>query len=175
MYLDINKVGHYPSTIDRCLDISVVMSEGSAPVDVRDVRLAGCVERVERGVELTARLTATLGLQCSRCLGPFEQALDTEVGLTLVHASPFSACDTALSESDAALFHAPEGKADLGDIASEQIHLNLELKPLCCPDCKGLCPACGGNRNRLECGCTNEQLDARLAPLLEFKKRLRGS
>ena len=77
--------------------------------------------------------------------------------------------------SAAGEYLAEGGRAELDVIASEQIYLNLPLKPLCREDCQGLCPTCGANRNRLKCGCRSEELDPRLAPLLELKKKLDGS
>ena len=44
---------------------------------------------------------------------------------------------------------------------------------LCREDCKGLCPKCGANLNRGECGCSRREIDPRLAVLqriLEDKK-----
>lgn len=42
----------------------------------------------------------------------------------------------------------------LRDTLWEQIHLALPVKPLCAPDCRGLCPTCGANRNAgPRCGC----------------------
>jgi uncharacterized protein len=38
------------------------------------------------------------------------------------------------------------------------------LKPLCRPDCKGLCPRCGSDRNAAPCDC-REEGDERLAKL----------
>ncbi len=175
MHLDINKVGESPVRFDRRLDLSDFVADGPSKLDVRDVRMCGQAARVKRGVELEARVTATLRLQCSRCLTAFEQEMNAEIVLTLVQAMVFSPGDTAVTKADAALFHAREGKADLRAIASEQIYLNLPLKAVCRADCKGLCPACGADRNRLECGCTTRQVDARLAPLLQFKTRLGGS
>jgi uncharacterized protein len=70
---------------------------------------------------------------------------------------------------------APEGKIGLEDVASEQLYLNLPLKPICNPSCKGLCPTCGTNRNLGACDCTPEEIDPRLAPLLPFKRKLQGS
>ncbi len=36
---------------------------------------------------------------------------------------------------------------------SELISLALPLQPLCSEDCRGLCPRCGADRNRVECDC----------------------
>jgi uncharacterized protein len=110
-------------------------------------------------------------LKCSRCVESFESAISTDFYLNLVpDGVEFGVGETEVSEESAALFYATEGKADLGVIAAEQLNLNLPLKPVCHDACKGLCATCGANRNRIECGCRSEDLDPRLAPLLEFKK-----
>ena len=60
-------------------------------------------------------------------------------------------------------------------MAAEQILLNLPLKPVCEPGCKGLCPTCGVNRNQIECDCRSEAVDPRFAPLLDLKERMSDS
>ena len=35
----------------------------------------------------------------------------------------------------------------------DNFYLNLPLISVCKPDCKGLCPVCGANRNVTGCGC----------------------
>jgi uncharacterized protein len=39
------------------------------------------------------------------------------------------------------------------------------MQALCRPDCGGLCPHCGGNRNLGECQCDQEPSDPRWALL----------
>jgi uncharacterized protein len=46
---------------------------------------------------------------------------------------------------------------DLTEEVREDILLALPLRSVCGDDCQGLCPACGGNRNRGECRCPQEQ------------------
>ena len=78
------------------------------------------------------------------------------------------------ADDEASILVAPEGKIGLEDVATEQLYLNLPLKPICSPACKGLCPECGTNRNLGACECVTEDVDPRLAPLLPFKKKLQG-
>jgi uncharacterized protein len=47
----------------------------------------------------------------------------------------------------------------------EQFMLALPMKPLHSEDCRGLCPECGANLNRTECGHKPAWEDPRLAPL----------
>jgi uncharacterized protein len=57
---------------------------------------------------------------------------------------------------------------DVNDLLHEQFQLALPMKPLCSDACRGLCPQCGANLNRTECGCTPIWEDPRLAPLKEL-------
>lgn len=47
--------------------------------------------------------------------------------------------------------------------------LELPAVAVCAPDCRGLCPRCGGNRNRGECQCTvGESGDPRWSALKDL-------
>ena len=139
-------------------------------------RLSGGAKPGGRGVELAASLEARVQLECSRCLEPFETGISTDFSLTLVpDATEFGVGEARVRDEDISLFYTTEGRASLAEIAAEQIYLGLPLKPVCDAGCQGLCPTCGANKNRIECGCRIEEIDPRLAPLLEFKKRKDGA
>jgi uncharacterized protein len=42
----------------------------------------------------------------------------------------------------------------LADVIYEQVAIDVPFQPLCTESCLGLCPECGGNRNRAECKCS---------------------
>jgi len=173
MFLEIKDIGDESLSVDQSIELGDPRQSGDDEIELLEVRLQGSARRGERGVEFAGRLTSRLRHPCVRCLAPFEIPVDGEFFLVLVpDAVEFGTGDTELVEDDTNLFYAARGKADLGEIAREQISLNLPLKPLCRPDCRGLCPGCGANRNRLECGCQSEVLDLRLAPLLDLKRKL---
>ena len=172
MFIDINEIERGEISFDHQLDLSGAISPGPDLLRVKSARMAGRAERCEQGMLLRARMDAKVELACGRCTEPFDVDLALRFELTLVpDAAEFAAGETQIGEDDASLFYAREGKADLIQIASEQIYLNLPLKPVCQKGCKGLCPHCGANRNVTECGCMGESIDPRLAPLLQFKKR----
>jgi len=54
---------------------------------------------------------------------------------------------------------------DLAALAWQELVLALPAKPLCNPECKGLCALCGANLNQGGCACVQEDGDARLAVL----------
>jgi len=172
MVIDLSRFDPDGIAFDEPLRPAELPVDGGPPVVVVSGRLTGTAERGERGIELRARFDARVRLGCSRCLEPYETDLGADVELTLVpDAVELAAEDSEVSEADALLFYAEAGRVELDAVAREQIYLNLPLKPVCRADCRGLCPTCGENRNRIECGCRSEGVDPRLAPLLEFKKR----
>ena len=173
MFIDINEIRDEGLAIDEPLRIPDLRGLADEMIVVEEARVKGRAVRGGRGAELDARLTARVAMPCSRCLEPFANDLSVTFFLTLVEgdAALGAETDAAEGEDDATLFPAPRGRADLVEICSEQIYLNLPLKPICKEGCRGLCPTCGANRNRSECGCAAEEIDPRLAPLLRFKKR----
>ena len=62
-----------------------------------------------------------------------------------------------------------DDRIDLVQMIREQMFLAMPMKPLHSDDCKGLCPSCGANLNETTCGCRNEWIDPRLAPLRDLK------
>jgi uncharacterized protein len=176
MFVDIYEIEPEGVSFDVRPDLADAVRDDDLVLDVREARMRGAAVPDERGVELNARLTCVVRLGCSRCLEPFDRKVDTEFRLWLVpDATEFGAGEVQVTEKEASMFYTREGRADLGEIAAEQVQLALPLAPVCRADCRGLCPACGANRNEIECGCREETVDPRLAPLLEFKKRTDGA
>ena len=61
---------------------------------------------------------------------------------------------------------------DLSGVVSEQVVLEIPMKPVCREGCRGLCPQCGADLNEANCGCDHTVSDPRFAALAELKKRL---
>ena len=58
---------------------------------------------------------------------------------------------------------------DLHEGVRQYILMSEPAKPLCRPDCKGLCPECGNNLNQTTCSCDRTPIDPRLAALKDIK------
>jgi uncharacterized protein len=63
---------------------------------------------------------------------------------------------------------------DVARLLRSETDLALPMKPLCGPDCRGLCPGCGANRNVTACRCEGPGLDPRLAPLEALRRRFQS-
>ncbi len=176
MFLDINKIGPEGLSLDEPLDLPALEDAARERIVCRDARLRGELRRGSRGVDFNGRLDATASLCCSRCLEPFEQRIRSDFRLILVpEAAELAGGTDDVAEEDVALFYTREGKADVDEIATEQIYLNLPLKPICREDCKGLCSSCGANLNSSPCDCVEETVDPRLAPLLRWRPSRRDA
>jgi len=127
-----------------------------APIDV-DVEL----ESLSDGIVVTGRVSAPWAGMCRRCLGPAGGLLDVLVR-ELYQAKP---------DSDDA-FPLDGDQLDLEPLVREALLLELPLAPLCRPDCAGLCPECGADRNDVDCGHQLEVRDHRWDVLDDLRGRL---
>jgi uncharacterized protein len=59
---------------------------------------------------------------------------------------------------------------NLLDLLTEQIELNLPMKPLCSDLCKGICLRCGADLNAGNCSCTVKDIDPRFEALKKLLK-----
>jgi uncharacterized protein len=107
------------------------------------VRFVGVLEAVHDGILVTGTVEAHWRASCRRCLEPAEGILSAEV------------CELCVEHGDEeTTYHLGHEQLDVEPIAHDACILALPLAPLCRPDCLGLCPQCGANRNCEPCGCT---------------------
>jgi uncharacterized protein len=103
-----------------------------------------------------------LNLECVRCLESFDHLLILEleeiVGLSGSKVSP----------DDVPYRVSEDGWLNLTPLLREQAWVDIPMKPLCRPECKGLCPQCGASLNTENCTCERTQIDPRLASLKDL-------
>lgn len=135
-----------------------------------DVHVTGEIEKTSAEVVVRGSITGDGEIACSRCLQPVEQKLNIEFRSNYVAPEHFAAekenevsvadLDTDVLESD---------RIEVKDIVREQILLNIAEQVFCEPDCKGLCPKCGANRNLIDCKCDLKETDPRWAALKNLR------
>lgn len=175
MFLDLKDIGPEGRSYEGEVSIPEMERYQGEAVRVPSARLVLRVDRREGRLELEGRLTAGVGLVCGRCLETFEWSLEAPLALRLLPGSPEEeeppeGDDGEVDEVDAWRLDGQE--LDLDRLVQEFVLLQIPLKPICRPECKGLCPRCGADRNRTDCRCDVRSEDPRLAPLSELKKRL---
>ena len=119
--------------------------------------------RVQDGIFIQGTIKSQLRLECVRCLSPFEFPLGLNVEETFRLPGTSSKPDQPYSVSEA-------GVLDLVPALRETIWLNIPIKPVCAPPCKGLCAQCGANLNVESCTCERDQIDPRLIVLKDLLK-----
>ena len=114
-------------------------------------------------VLIKGELKLVLEIPCDRCLQmvnvPLEVALEREV------LSPDAITDqNEKDEQDFMLGY----ELDVEAFVNSEILVNMPVKVLCKPDCKGICKQCGHNLNEGECGCDTFVPDPRMAAIKDI-------
>jgi uncharacterized protein len=97
------------------------------------------VQLASHQVIVSGSLKARLKVQCVRCAEFFSTTLQDSSFLRAYEIQ--TGMDTL----------------DVTDDLREGILLLVPHFPLCSPDCKGLCPQCGANKNHGPCACAQEK------------------
>ncbi|MBQ3181672.1 MAG: DUF177 domain-containing protein [Clostridia bacterium] len=114
-------------------------------------------------LDLKADVKAQLVTSCARCLKEIELPLSFDFSEILVLSGQETSTD-----ADSVIFF--EGKEiDVGEIAINNLLLNISTKYLCKEDCLGLCPKCGKDLNEGDCSCDFVEIDPRWEKLKNFK------
>jgi uncharacterized protein len=128
------------------------------------------IERRGEKVSIAGRFEATAHLLCGRCLEPFKARVEPGVDLQFVPQPSGRQAQVELGPDDLEVDFYRADVLDVGELLRSETDLALPMKPLCRPDCRGLCPVCGGNRNVTECQCETRGPDPRLAPLEALRR-----
>ena len=128
------------------------------------------VEREGDKVSITGRFEATAQLGCSRCLDTIVAHVEPGVDLQFVPPPSGRHGQTELGRDDLEVDFYRADVLDVGELIRSETDLALPMKALCRPDCRGLCPVCGANKNVTECRCETRVTDPRLAPLEALRR-----
>ncbi len=113
-------------------------------LSVHDFSGTARFSRTPQGLLLQGDFQCVTDLECVRCLDPIAQPLKWSV------TEMYAFDKRNITESG--LLVPEDGQIDLEPLLREYALLEIPISPLCKPDCKGLCPVCGENRNRVDCG-----------------------
>lgn len=131
-----------------------------------DVTVAGDIRREAGQIKVSGTITAPAEIDCTRCLEPIRKDLAIHFSVGFVAPENFAADkEREVSADDLDIDILDGDRIDLKELVREQILLNLPEQVLCKPDCKGLCPKCGANRNLIDCKCNLDEVDPRWAAL----------
>jgi uncharacterized protein len=111
------------------------------------VRVALEMRQADRMLVVEGSIDARLHGSCDACLEDVDRELHVDVDERLDpwqgrEVEPFGESNVLTGE-----------RLDVADLAQQSILSVMPMGLRCRPDCRGLCPACGANRNTGECSC----------------------
>jgi uncharacterized protein len=164
----------------RKLFFDVAFRPGEIDFEAEDVKQVSALETAGSAellantlgeIRIRGHLKVMMETGCDRCLElcrfPIESDFD------LFYRPPGedgeSGDEVALSEGESEIgFYDGDG-LELEEVLREFVLLTLPMQRVCGPECLGICPACGQNRNQAACGCKPVAGDDRWAALKDFK------
>lgn len=118
------------------------------------------IGRTPQGLVVQGAFEGDTTLECVRCLREFSYPLDWE--FTELYA--FS----KKSVSETGLMLPEDAHIDLAPLLREYALLELPIKPLHDPNCKGLCIECGQDLNIKDCGHSQDADDSPFAKIKDL-------
>jgi uncharacterized protein len=140
-----------------------VIHEHRGPKDiVADIRLRG-------------RYAGKFSVPCARCVELVEIPLESEFDLIFRPiGADAGAAERSITAPETEIGYYQKDSLALEDVLREQVLLALPVRTLCKPDCKGLCPRCGANRNLQACNCETGPSDPRWEALSGLRDRIKS-
>lgn len=175
MKIRLDQVRHEPFYWQETSDIPAEALDRPEVTRLGPVTWKGQVVYADPGFLLRGRLAYEQTLTCIRCLAPMQDPVATDVELMVfVERSEAAAGEHELHEKDMGVLYVADEVLETDPVLIEQLQLGIPMKPLCRPDCAGLCPSCGADLNEVAggtCGC-GKPVDPRWAGLAALRDRL---
>lgn len=123
--------------------------EGLGMAPGGEIEITGKIYDMSAYMQLEIKAKLPYKTQCCRCL------CETEGVCECVIKRVLSAEETDGEGEDVIVYN--DRRIDPGETVYEELSMAFPAKPLCKPDCKGLCPVCGQDLN--EGGCEHAAED----------------
>ncbi len=154
----------------RIYEINSKAVDSKLDHDVKIVSpIVGQVRFLRTGSDIlvTGRLETTVQKNCGRCLGLFTTPVTVEL-----EEEFYPTVDVLTGAILPQKLDADEANRvdehhilDLWEVLRQEILLASDDIRYCRPDCKGICPYCGQDRNVAPCNCEDDVIDPRWAGL----------
>ena len=135
------------------------------------IHVAVKLTRMQEDVLAQGEARTTARAQCSRCLADVDIELVGRFEALFVPQSGASSRRMGsrnLALGDQGVRFYSQLTIDLSSEIAQCLLLELPLRPLCRPQCAGLCPSCGHDLNDGPCECETERLDDTWAALRDL-------
>ena len=132
-------------------------------------------KEVVADIRLRGRFAGDFEIPCARCIEPVATSLAADFDLIFRPlAADSDAPERSITASETEIGYYQGDSLMLEDVLREQVLLSLPVRTLCKPDCMGLCPRCGLNRNLQPCSCNEGPSDPRWEALTDLGSRIKS-
>jgi uncharacterized protein len=169
MIIDIDKIPKDGLTVDRNFEFPSLDLVDEEAVFLKPVHAELVLKRVGEEVWIKGRITTRMSFVCSRCLSPYEFPVDSTFDLVYLPEEAHELKEE-LDDRDLDQLFYQSRRVDVREVILEQLNLTFPPKPLCDPDCEGICTVCGKVRRDGDCGCEVKEPDVRREKLESLKK-----
>lgn len=107
------------------------------------------------------KMELLLSIPCDRCLKP------VDVPVAVSFSEEFFSPEVFTQEEEKQDYMLGY-ELDVEALMNSEILVNMPMKVLCRPDCKGICRQCGQDLNERECGCDTFVPDPRMAAIKDI-------
>lgn len=131
--------------------------------------------RMPDGVLVRCEAEVLLEAQCSRCLAAFAYA--AHISFEEVYAQQVDLIhgQRMPEPEDPESFRiGMDNTIDIREAVRQYSETVADMRPLCRPDCPGLCPTCGTDLSIAHCQCERGPIDPRWAALIGLKRMTNG-
>lgn len=170
--IQLDAVLDEPLRFTEVVSVPVSSFDREPLIAITPLELSGEVSRIEGGYALSGRLVYGGELECSRCLAAYPFREDETFSVVLYPRRPAAGEETELAKDELDALFYDDPVVPLAPIAEERVQMALPMKPLCRPDCKGLCAECGNDLNQGACACAHESADPRWEALRALKEKV---
>jgi uncharacterized protein len=129
-----------------------------------EVRVEGVLESLLEGILLRGEVAVHVAQQCALCLADLAPR-EVVAEVAELFDDPAQAADPTDLEPGY-LIH--DAQIDVDALVRDALAQAIPDAPRCRPDCAGLCPSCGIDRNAGDCTCDDQVADARWAALADL-------
>lgn len=126
--------------------------------------------KTDRGIWASVELDTETVCVCSRCLREFNQ--DVRVAIEeeffFLFNSRSEQASGGIADYEQSFKIDSNNTLNLSEAVDQYLSLSIPLKPICSVACRGLCAACGSDKNYEECHCAEPAQDNRWTDLFEL-------
>lgn len=140
---DEGKMEEFHLAVEQEFDARDFMLKSPINTDVRFMKTEKAI------AVMLENMTYDLEVNCTRCLKKIKMHIQIpNAERDFLFARPVEVED----ERDVFLVDLKQMEVDLFEMFRQEILLHFPAFPVCSPSCKGICPVCGKDRNKADCG-----------------------